>query len=429
MTNSIIYESENGSLSLDRLAAMRDSFAGQDTELLLIEAIEAFHSENRRLAAIVSGNYEDTQLIDATFSGGEFSIALAQGPVPYLVEYLAQMLGHRQLEKPLNYTAVDLQHREFGPMTLTLQRKNGRSPQAAAAEHLEALRAIRPLVGAQAEAATYIDNYLAAQPGRDRQPVAGESLSRHDRVDEVARIIDPHSFLPIEKVDGDEWTENRVEEGMSLARSKARRILDVVAAGTRGPCFPVTYCGLATSTHVPSGSDEEHCDLCGHPAQPLASAAQAAPAAPDVWPIPAHAKWCQPGDMQDKRQFLVRFDDPDCRDSVFNDEAEARAFYAKATVNWNCYLFGALEAHPAAILPSLSPDVAGLWDRPIKELAQAKAGYFWDAANQAAAGAIKESREDYARRYWQRWREDATIEIAGLAKPLLSGSPTVVDGP
>lgn len=37
----------------------------------------------------------------------------------------------------------------------------------------------------------------------------------------------------------------------------------------RGPCIPVIYCGLATSTHVPSGSDEDHCDLCGHPAQPL----------------------------------------------------------------------------------------------------------------------------------------------------------------
>lgn len=43
----------------------------------------------------------------------------------------------------------------------------------------------------------------------------------------------------------------------------------------RGPCIPVTYCGLATSTHVPLGSDEDHCDLCGHPAQPYAQAAPA----------------------------------------------------------------------------------------------------------------------------------------------------------
>lgn len=72
--------------------------------------------------------------------------------------------------------------------------------------------------------------------------------------------------------------------------------------------------------------------------------------------IPAYAKWCQPGDRQDKRLFIVRFDDPDCRDSVFSDEVEARAFYAKATLNWNCYLFGALPAHPAAASPIPATD-------------------------------------------------------------------------
>lgn len=65
--------------------------------------------------------------------------------------------------------------------------------------------------------------------------------------------------------------------------------------------------------------------------------------------IPAHAKWCQPGDRQDKRMFIVRFDDQDQNDAVFEDEAEARAFYARATVSWNCWLFGTLDAHPAPI--------------------------------------------------------------------------------
>lgn len=58
--------------------------------------------------------------------------------------------------------------------------------------------------------------------------------------------------------------------------------------------------------------------------------------------IPKHAKWCQPGDRQDKRMFIVRFDDQDMRDAVFEDEAQAREFYARATVSWNCWLFGAL---------------------------------------------------------------------------------------
>lgn len=62
--------------------------------------------------------------------------------------------------------------------------------------------------------------------------------------------------------------------------------------------------------------------------------------------IPAHAKWCQPGDMQDKRYFLVRFDDPDRGDAVFTDEDEARQFYGRATISWNCWLFGTLPAQP-----------------------------------------------------------------------------------
>lgn len=44
--------------------------------------------------------------------------------------------------------------------------------------------------------------------------------------------------------------------------------IDAENETVRGPCIPVVYCGLATSTHVPVGSDEDHCDLCGHPAQP-----------------------------------------------------------------------------------------------------------------------------------------------------------------
>lgn len=64
--------------------------------------------------------------------------------------------------------------------------------------------------------------------------------------------------------------------------------------------------------------------------------------------IPSWAKWCQPGDMQDKRYFIVKFEDRDRADALFTDEAEAREFYARATVSWNCWLFGALPAFPAS---------------------------------------------------------------------------------
>lgn len=64
--------------------------------------------------------------------------------------------------------------------------------------------------------------------------------------------------------------------------------------------------------------------------------------------MPAHAKWCQPGDKQNDRHYLVRFDDPDCNDAVFTDWDKARTFYAKATLSWNCWLFAAVPADAIA---------------------------------------------------------------------------------
>lgn len=59
--------------------------------------------------------------------------------------------------------------------------------------------------------------------------------------------------------------------------------------------------------------------------------------------------WCQPMDCgkHTSRKFIVRFDDAERGEAVFDDEAEARAFWEKANQNWNCYLFGALPL-PAA---------------------------------------------------------------------------------
>lgn len=58
--------------------------------------------------------------------------------------------------------------------------------------------------------------------------------------------------------------------------------------------------------------------------------------------------WCQPmhNGEHASRQFIVRFEDADRGDAVFDDEAEARAYWQKANDNWNCYLFGALPLHP-----------------------------------------------------------------------------------
>lgn len=69
---------------------------------------------------------------------------------------------------------------------------------------------------------------------------------------------------------------------------------------------------------------------------------------PEFRPPIGDQEWCQPGDIR-KRQFLVTFDDPECRNAVFDDEIEARRFWAKACLNWNCYLFGALPVDPTPV--------------------------------------------------------------------------------
>lgn len=51
--------------------------------------------------------------------------------------------------------------------------------------------------------------------------------------------------------------------------------------------------------------------------------------------------WCQPSD-QPKRQFIVLFDDTQMDIAVFDDETEARTYWEKATLDWNCYLLGTL---------------------------------------------------------------------------------------
>lgn len=54
--------------------------------------------------------------------------------------------------------------------------------------------------------------------------------------------------------------------------------------------------------------------------------------------------WCQPmhNGEHTSRKFIVRFEDAERGDAVFDDEVEAREFWVRANQSWNCYLFGAL---------------------------------------------------------------------------------------
>lgn len=57
---------------------------------------------------------------------------------------------------------------------------------------------------------------------------------------------------------------------------------------------------------------------------------------------------CAPGDHQEPL-FILRFDDPDQREMLFADEAEARAIWEALCGpggTWNGYLFGLLSNVP-----------------------------------------------------------------------------------
>lgn len=69
-----------------------------------------------------------------------------------------------------------------------------------------------------------------------------------------------------------------------------------------------------------------------------AAMASETPASPSV---ADGALWCQPGDTDRARVWMVFFEDPDKGLCVFDNEAEAREFWARATLSWNCYLFQA----------------------------------------------------------------------------------------
>lgn len=59
-------------------------------------------------------------------------------------------------------------------------------------------------------------------------------------------------------------------------------------------------------------------------------------------------EWCQPSDIK-FRTWMVWFEDSEQGISVFDNEAEARAFWEQANITWNCYLFQAAPlAHARA---------------------------------------------------------------------------------
>ena len=75
-------------------------------------------------AALIEERYADMHLVG--FEGGVFTF---RSPIiPLIAEAMAQTLRPDRASGPANYTETSITHEELGPLTLTLQRKTGRTP-------------------------------------------------------------------------------------------------------------------------------------------------------------------------------------------------------------------------------------------------------------------------------------------------------------
>jgi len=83
-------------------------------------------AENERLRMMLSGQLDETRLVDMHLVDGELVMNLQGGPVAYIAEYMAQVMGHPGDLN--NYMEVTVNHAVAGPMVLTLQRANGKTP-------------------------------------------------------------------------------------------------------------------------------------------------------------------------------------------------------------------------------------------------------------------------------------------------------------
>lgn len=75
-------------------------------------------------AALLEDRFSDLDLV-----GLENGVITLKGPlIPLLAEAMAQMLRPEGRSEPANYTETAVTHEELGPLTLTLQRKAGKTP-------------------------------------------------------------------------------------------------------------------------------------------------------------------------------------------------------------------------------------------------------------------------------------------------------------
>lgn len=98
------------------------------TKAELEEALRLVTADRDKFQAIAQGTLADTRLVGAGGRGEGFGFDLTGGPIPYITEYLVQFMGCRDEAGPSNYAEIEVNHSEFGAMTLTIQRRAGKTP-------------------------------------------------------------------------------------------------------------------------------------------------------------------------------------------------------------------------------------------------------------------------------------------------------------
>lgn len=149
------------------------------------EAVERIEREFTRLDAIISDKVADTRLVHMGPRGDGFGIDLREGPIPYICEYLAQFMGHGSGDPLSNYAEIEVQHHEIGAMTLTIQRRAGKTPHQIAAAAAEEAKRLREELTAHRSK----DREDGAREMRERAAVTAETVWQWIALDRAAETV------------------------------------------------------------------------------------------------------------------------------------------------------------------------------------------------------------------------------------------------
>lgn len=134
-------------------------------------------------AALIEGRFSDMRL--AGFKDGVFTFTSPL--VPLIAEAMAQMLMPEGASEPANYTETAVTHDRLGDLTLTLQRKSGKTPHE-----------FRQEAETRADQAERRERGLLESNKRERSALV-QLVSVRDRLREAARRAqaDPDRALEI----------------------------------------------------------------------------------------------------------------------------------------------------------------------------------------------------------------------------------------